>query len=64
MGEQNFWIWQQKIAGVTEEQIAKRLPEHWKLSKDGVHSRVQRNIRACLDKIRNLHCRELANLPI
>ena len=57
MGEQNFWIWQQKLVGMTEEQIAQGLPAHWRLTKDGVHSRVQRQIRTCLDKMRRQHAR-------
>src|SRR5579862_6751665 len=52
MGPRDFWIWRQKVGGLTEVEIARNLPEEWKLGKDGVHSRLQRNIKDCLDKER------------
>ena len=53
MGEQNYWIWRQKADGMTEEEIVRSLPAEWRLGKHGVHSRIQRQIKDCLERERN-----------
>ena len=55
MGERDFWMWRQKIGGMTEADIVRNLPPVWALTQHGVHSCFQRGIKTCLEREKNVY---------
>jgi RNA polymerase sigma-70 factor, ECF subfamily len=48
----DFLIWTLHQREFSEEEIARQLPPEWKLTPDGVHSRLQRNIKKAISALR------------
>ena len=52
MEERDFWMFKQKLAGLSYNEIVEVLPKEWQLSFEGVKSRFDRKIKTCVEEAR------------
>jgi DNA-directed RNA polymerase specialized sigma24 family protein len=52
LGDRNYWIFQCHLNGMTIPRIVESLPDEWTMTKDGVKSVFDRQIKRCLGEVR------------